>query len=130
MNPTLQSAVPVFLVSDIAKTMGWYEQMLGFTAGPFPVQPPHAFCILRRDHVSVFLQQLDGYEKPDLYRQRSGGVWSAYFRTNGVRALYESLKDVPGLTFSKPLRRQPYGETEFEIVDPNGYVLVFAETES
>jgi hypothetical protein len=25
------------------------------------------------------------------------------------------------------LRRQPYGQTEFEVAEPNGYVLVFAE---
>ena len=130
MNPSLQSAVPVFLVPDIARTMRWYEQTLGFSAGPFPIKPPHAFCILTKDDVSVFLQQLDGYEKPDLYEQRSGGVWNAYFRTRGVRALYESLKTIPGVRFARPLRRQPYGETEFELVDPNGYVLVFAETES
>ena len=130
MNPTLQEAVPVFLVADIAATMRWYEEVLGFTAGPFPVQPPYAFCILRRDEVTIFLQQLDGYKRPDVYRLRAGGVWSAYLRTNGVRALYESLQKVPGLKFSKPIRRQPYGETEFELIDPNGYVLVFAETES
>ena len=129
MTGTLRSATPVFLVADIAATMRWYETTLGFTAGAFPIRPPHAFCILRRDDVAIFLQQLDGYKKPDLYAKRSGGVWSAYLRTAGVRALYESLKNVPGLTYRKPLHRQPYGETEFELVDPNGYVLVFAEKE-
>ena len=31
------------------------------------------------------------------------------------------------VTVVQPLQRQSYGETEFEIRDPNGYVLVFAE---
>jgi len=26
-----------------------------------------------------------------------------------------------------PLRKQPYGDWEFEVKDPNGYVLVFSE---
>jgi len=26
-----------------------------------------------------------------------------------------------------PLQKQPYGDWEFEIKDPNGYVLVFSE---
>jgi len=26
-----------------------------------------------------------------------------------------------------PLRQQPYGDWEFEVKDPNGYVLVFSE---
>jgi len=29
-----------------------------------------------------------------------------------------------------PLRRQEYGDTEFEVLDPNGYVLVFSELKS
>ena len=30
-------------------------------------------------------------------------------------------------TIVKPLRQQPYGNWEFEVKDPNGYVLVFSE---
>lgn len=123
----LESATPVFLVADIAATMGWYERTLAFHADPFPPRPPHAFCILSRDGVSIFLQQLAGYRKPDHYRERDGGVWSAYLRVRGVRDLYESVRSLPDVTVVQPLRRQPYGETEFELRDPNGYVLVFAE---
>jgi uncharacterized glyoxalase superfamily protein PhnB len=54
-------------------------------------------------------------------------VWSAYIRTDGLHALYESLRLLPDVRIIRPLSRQPYGETEFEIRDPNGYVLVFAE---
>jgi hypothetical protein len=26
-----------------------------------------------------------------------------------------------------PLTKQPYGDSEFEVRDPNGYILVFSE---
>ena len=81
----------MFLVADIATTMRWYSAKLGFTAQATPLSPPHFFCILRRDNVSIFLQQLDGYRKPDLYDQREGGVWNVYIHTHGVRELFESL---------------------------------------
>jgi predicted enzyme related to lactoylglutathione lyase len=126
-NPKLRSATPVFLVGDIAATMEWYESKLGFDAEAVPERPPYDFCILRKDDVVLFLQQLAGYQKPDHYHEREGGVWGAYLHTDGVRALYDTLKDLPGITVVQPLRRQPYGQTEFEIRDPNGYVLVFAE---
>ena len=123
----LRRATPVFLVGDIAATMRWYQDVLGFEADAVPQRPPHAFCVLRRDDVEIFLQQLDGYQKPDVYDQREGGVWSAYLHTEGVRALYEALRNRPDVTVIQPHHRQPYRQTELEIRDPNGYVLVFAE---
>ena len=123
----LRDATPVFLVGDIASTMRWYQDVLGFSADPFPPRAPHAFCILRQDDVELFLQQLDGYERPELYARRPGGVWSVYLRIDDVQAWFNRLKDHPQVTVVQPLRRQSYGQTEFEIRDPNGYVLVFAQ---
>ena len=123
----LQSATPVFLVDDIAATMRWYDEVLGFKGDAVPRQPPHSFAILRRDGVVLFLQQLTGYQKPHIYAKRAGGVWNAYIQTDDVKALYEALKDRGDVTVVHPLHSQPYGQIEFEIQDPNGYILVFAE---
>jgi uncharacterized glyoxalase superfamily protein PhnB len=126
-NTRLRSATPVFLVGDIAATMRWYQATLGFEGDAVPKAPPHHFCILQKDDVVIFLQQLAGFQKPDLYAKREGGVWSAYLRTEGVHRLYEELKARADVEVIQPLHRQPYRQTEFEIRDPNGYVLVFAE---
>lgn len=120
-----QSVAVVFSVSDISATIRWYEEQLGFTGDPFPFSEPYVFAILRRDDVEIMLQRIVGFEKPNLYDKRSGGVWDAYFRVEGVKELYESLKDKT--TIVQPLRRQPYGNWEFEVRDPNGYLLVFSE---
>jgi glyoxalase/bleomycin resistance protein/dioxygenase superfamily protein len=123
----LREATPVFLVSDIASTMQWYSANLGFNAHAFPESPPHHFCILRKDDVEIFLQQLDGYRKPDLYDKREGGVWSVYFQMQGIRELFQALSQFRDVTMLEPLCHQPYGQTELVIRDPNGYTLVFAE---
>ena len=66
------------------------------------------------------------YQKPDLYDLRNGGgVWDAYLRITGLQQLYEHVKD--RLELKKRLRRQPYGLSEFEVKDLNGYILVFSE---
>jgi len=39
--------------------------------------------------------------------------------------LYERLRDRPFVHM--PLLKQGYGDTEVEVRDPNGYVLVFGE---
>lgn len=121
----LRSLAACFPVADISATIRWYEEQLGFIGDPFPSAEPYVFAILRRDDVEIFLQRIDGYKKPDLYGSRPGGVWDAYFRVEGLRDLYESVREEA--TIVQPLRQQPYGNWEFEVKDPNGYVLVFSE---
>ena len=123
--PKLWSAVPCFAVADFAATMRWYETELGFSGDPFPDAEPFLFAIVRRDEVEIMLQRVEDYQKPDLYRLRSVGVWDTYLRVEGVKELYESLRDK--LEVKTPLRKQPYGQWEFEVKDPNGYILVFSE---
>ena len=121
----LRSLAACFPVADISATIRWYEEQLGFIGYPFPPTGTYLFAILRRNDVEIMLQRINGYEKPDLYSRRDGGVWDAYIRVEGVRDLYESVREEA--TIVKPLRKQPYGNWEFEVKDPNGYVLVFSE---
>jgi uncharacterized glyoxalase superfamily protein PhnB len=123
----LRALAACFPVADISATIRWYEEQLGFVADPFPDREPYVFAILSRDNVEIFLQRVEGYQKPELYRERPGGVWDAYIRTDGVEDLYESARAEAEII--QPLRRQPYGAWEFEVRDPNGYVLVFSELE-
>ena len=125
----IRETIPVFVVSNIASTMRWYVEHLGFDAHPVPCSPPHSFCILRRDAATIFLQQLDGYRTPDLYRARAGGVWNVYLQIDGVRELFDRLSKIEGLTVLEPLCHQPYGQTEFVVRDPDGYALVFAQSD-
>ncbi len=125
----IRSAVPTLLVSDVDHTVRWYVSELGFTlAGSFPPEPPSGYASLWRDNAELMLLRLPDYQKPDLYSSRgSAGVWDVYFRMNGVHGLYESLKTKPFI--KQPLKRQPYKDWEFEVQDPNGYILVFGGDE-
>jgi len=120
----IKGAVPTFLVPDVAGTARWYSEHLGFrTAGTFPTQAPYAYASMQRDGAEIMLLSLAGYEKPDLSARRPEGLWDAYVRMRGVHALYDALR---GEAFvHMPLTHLPYGDWEFEVRDPNGYVLVF-----
>jgi catechol 2,3-dioxygenase-like lactoylglutathione lyase family enzyme len=120
----IKSAVPTFLVPDVASTARWYAEHLGFrTAGTFPKQEPYAYASLQREAAEIMLLSLPGYEKPDLSARRPEGLWDAYIRMQGVQTLYDAVR---GEAFVQmPIKRQPYGDWEFEVRDPNGYVLVF-----
>jgi uncharacterized glyoxalase superfamily protein PhnB len=123
--PSYCSSAPCFPVADVGATARWYEEQLGFTVYPFPKIGPYVFAVLARDAVEIMLQKIEGYEKPNLYNSRSGGVWDAYIRMQGVREFYEAIRQQ--LEILRPLQKQPYGDWEFEVKDPNGYVLVFSE---
>ena len=121
----LETTTPCFAVADIATTMRWYEEQLGFTPDPFPANEPYVFAILRRDDIDIMLQRIENYQKPDIYKLRSAGVWDAYIRMRGVKQFYNEIKEK--VEILQPLRKQPYSQWEFEVKDPNGYVLVFSE---
>ena len=120
----IKSAVPTFPVPDVASTARWYSEHLGFRiAGTFPNQEPYAYASLQRDAAEIMLLSMPGYEKPDLSHRRPEGLWDAYIRMQGVHGLYEAVSGQPFVHM--PLKLQPYGDWEFEVRDPNGYVLVF-----
>jgi catechol 2,3-dioxygenase-like lactoylglutathione lyase family enzyme len=122
---TLQRAAPTFVVPDVGATLRWYEEKLGFRGHAFPEKEPFVFASLLRDGVELMLLRIEGYERPDVASRRPEGYWDAYIRMQGVHAYYEEVRAT--VTIRTPLAQQSYGDWEFEVLDPNGYILVFSE---
>jgi hypothetical protein len=112
----------VFLTGKIEETMRWYKGV-GFTAEYYPP----GFCILRRDAVAIFLQQQNGYVKPDDPGARAREAWNVYIDTDDVEALFAEFSERPEIKIVRGLSPQEYGQIEFDVMDPNGYRLVFAQ---
>ena len=122
--PKLRSTAPTFLVPDVAATAEWYERNLGFHASFFPKSPPFGYASLQRDGVEIMLLRLEGYRKPQVVRLE--GVWDAYIRMQGLREFYDEVRS--RISLKSELTRRSYGDTEFEVADPNDYILVFGES--
>jgi uncharacterized glyoxalase superfamily protein PhnB len=116
----------VFLVADVGATAHWYRDVLGFSFNTFPDSEPFHWASLRRDNVEIMLQRAEGYRKPDADSLRPGGVWNAYLYVTEVDDLYEAIRDKAHIR--REMEDQPYGLREFEIADPNGYVLAIGES--
>ena len=58
--------------------------------------------------------------------RKSGEHLGAFFSVSGVTELHAELtsRDVP---ITKPLEQRPWGELDFYIEDPDGYILCFSE---
>ena len=102
--------------------MEWYKQ-LGFTSEYYPP----GFAILHRDGIEIFLQQQPGYLPPDDPGRQERSAWNVYILTDDVRALYAEYSALPEVKIARPLCPQDYGMMEFDVMDLNGYRLVFAQ---
>src|SRR5215831_12617309 len=118
----LCNSTTVFLVGNIEATMEWYKR-LGFKSEYYPP----GFAILRRDEIEMFLQQQPGYVAPDDPGRRERHAWNVYIITDDVKALYKEYSSLPGVKISRQLCPQDYGMLEFDVMDPNGHRLVFAQ---
>jgi len=118
----LTHAVPVLRVADVARSLTWYQTVLGFRGDPFPAQPPHAFALLRHGPVELMLRN-----DPPAPRPRRPYQWDVYLRLQDTpfREVFARLA-AAGVT-SRRLERMPYGLTEFEITDPDGNVLCLSQ---
>jgi hypothetical protein len=121
-STTFKTATPIFLVGNIEEIMPWYRA-LGFEAVYFPP----GFCILRRDAIQIFLQHQPGYTRADEPLRREREAWDLYVETDNVQELFDDFSKMPEVKILRPPCKQAYGQTDFEIVDPNGYVLVFSQ---
>lgn len=120
----IRAAVPVFRVENVARSLTWYRDVLGFQASPFPAAPPYDFAILTQGEAELMLRRADAASR----RRAKHDGCDAYFRLAGHRIceLYDRLRG--HATVRRELHRAPNGEMEFDLEDCDGYVLTFTET--
>jgi uncharacterized glyoxalase superfamily protein PhnB len=121
----LRSVIPVFRVANVATSIRWYRDVLGFTADPFGDPADPSFAMLCRDSAEIALQRV----RTDVGETRSamtaGGGWDAYLRIHDVREFWESIRiKLPDV---EPIKTTEYGCREFVVTDPDGHVLVLGE---
>lgn len=102
---------PILYVKDMADSMNYYVNVLGFKQDWVWDDPP-TFASVSRDHVEIFLSE-GGQGQP--------GTWMSIF-VQDVDALYEEYK-ASGAVIRQPPTNYPWGIREMNIEDPNGHRL-------
>ena len=123
LSMTIKQAVPVLRVADVARSIGWYHDTLGFDGDPFPPTAPHSFAILRHGEVELMLRRDLGATPA----KRKPYDWDVYLRVEDgrFRELFAEL-NARGLV-TRRLERMFYGLSEFEITDPDGHVICLSQ---
>lgn len=124
---------PLFIVADVAASLAFYRDALGFEVtfrGPTPED--EFFGIVRRDGAMIMFKALgvimDGREVgvapvPN-YGREPAHTWDAYVDVSDPAALAAEFGS-RGVAFAVPLSNTDDGLRGFEIRDLDGYGLFF-----
>jgi catechol 2,3-dioxygenase-like lactoylglutathione lyase family enzyme len=119
----LVAIAPFFFVADIAKSVAYYCDVLGFKHERMWGEPPN-FCMPYRDDIVIMLLQVD-----DKSRIRPNGndgeSWDTHIWVRDADLLFQEFKKKGALIAYEPLNRDLYGNREFAVRDPDGYVIAF-----
>ena len=125
---TFNSITPNLLVRDVAKSLAFYRDVLGFTMGEtVPDREPFVFVWMKHGEVSVFLNDIKAAEHdyPPAATMPPGGTAALFFVIKGVDAYHAQV--APNANVIMPLKTQFYGMREFAVTDPDGHIITFAE---
>lgn len=122
------SVTPNLLVRDVKKSTEFYRDVLGFTMGEtVPDQEPFVFVWMKRDEVSVFLNDINAaaHDYPAAASMPAGGTAAMFFIVSDVDGYHAQV--APKANVIMPLKTQFYGMREFAVTDPDGHIITFAE---
>lgn len=125
----LTGITPNLVTDDVERSVEFYCGVLGFrVTARVPDEGPMVFAMLERDGVNVFINATSAVKQdlPDVASLTPGASGVALFvAVEGVAAFWDAIRE--RATVVMPLKDQWYGMTEFAIVDPDGYLVTFAE---
>lgn len=124
-RPRLDFVAPCFIVRDVAPSIAFYRDRLGFEVMFLgPGDGPY-FAMLQRDGVRVMLKAITPEIQPMPNPSRHEWArWDAYIHAPDPDALAEEFTS-RGVTFHEPLGVNSDLLRGFEIMDADGYVLYF-----
>ena len=114
-----------FFVDDVVKTAEYYRDVLGFSFERYWGKPP-CFAMVWRDGICFMLSQVPGVARPNSVAAGES-TWDAYIWVNDVDALYGEFKAKGAKIIRGPEIVEEYGNKDFDLEDPGGYVLCFGQ---
>ena len=129
--PQFTKLTPNLVVANVERSLAFYVETLGFSRGmTVPDQSPFVFASVTSGPVEIFFNDAAAAikEYPAFAGRPIGATGTLFIELDGsgsIDAFHDRIKSKVGVTM--PLVTQFYGVREFAIVDPDGYVITFAE---
>jgi lactoylglutathione lyase len=122
------TVTPNLVVSDIDRSLVFYRDVLGLSVvTTVPEVAPFVFVWLERDGLRVFLNASEASraEYPAIVARDNAGSWTMFVVVDDVDGLHQALAERVEIVM--PLETKFYGMREFAILDPDGFVITFAQ---
>lgn len=124
-----QSLSPNIGVNDVAETVRFYTETLGFsliTSVPSP-DGRLQWAMVANGGATIMFQEVDNLteEYPQLTGRPILGVMTFYIKMKDMHTLYKKLQGTAYI--AQELHHTFYGADEFAIFDNNGYILTITE---
>ena len=112
-----------FTVNDLAKSLAWYTDVLGFTVDREHEREGNLFAVsLKAGAVRVLITQDNGAKGAD--RAKGEGFSLMFTTTQNVDELAERIKARGGSLATEPF--DAFGARAFRIIDPDGFRFVIS----
>jgi catechol 2,3-dioxygenase-like lactoylglutathione lyase family enzyme len=122
-KPVLTAAEPQLFVADLAASLAFYTQKLGFGIA-FSYGEPPFYAQVERDEAKLNLRVVDAPVFDDAYRTREQ-LLAASITLDDADALYREY-EAAGVDVAQALRDEPWGARTFVVRDPDGNLILFA----
>jgi len=117
----IRQIVPVFLTTDIPRTVAYYEEKLGFRCVGKWRDPP-VYAIAERDQHAIHFRCAEpATANPEKYSEE---LLDAYLFVEDADALYAEYSS-RGVEFVRGVENMPWGCREFVVKDCDGRLLAF-----
>ncbi|MBZ5637020.1 MAG: VOC family protein [Acidobacteriia bacterium] len=121
--PELKDAKPVLFVTNVQTSAAFFRDKLGFAIDFLHGHPPFygsvsrgGACLhLRFVHEPVFRREVREKER----------LLSAFLDVDNIKGLFAEFK-LARVDFVQPLKREPWGQSAFIVLDPDGNWICFA----
>lgn len=110
-------AAIVLAVANVGHSLAYYENKLGFTCN-FRRNDPMDYAVLKRGDISIHLTNKDNAES--VLKNRI----SIYIFVHDVDAVYHEFSE-KNVTIHTPIGDREYQMREFDVIDPDGYIIGF-----
>jgi predicted enzyme related to lactoylglutathione lyase len=104
-------------VKSVPASLEFYDRAVGFTTLTAMGEPP-TFAIVGPGDAALGLGRVEHPAVADFA--------CCYFNVEGVEELHQRCVDA-GARITAPLTRQPWGNYDFVVADPDGHQLAFGE---
>ena len=122
-RPLLERMCPFFIVSNVAQSIAFYRDKLGFETWYQEPDDEPFFAVVGRDGAQLLLKAGEAAPMPNPTRDLAMR-WDAYVLAVDPDSIAAEFAD-RGVAFSVPLMDTHDTLRGFEIKDPDGYVLFF-----